>query len=248
MRGRRLLLLGVAAYGAFLLATLPVSLVVPRLAAASGGQASLADPSGSVWNGSARVSVSGRGFAVTLDEVRWRFLPSRLLAGRIAFAVEARIGGLRAQAEASRTPLTWRVDDAKAGGDASSLASIFPLAAVWQPGGELALESPGITWDGERATGSATIELRDAVSSLAAVRPLGSWRAQAAAEGAAVKLTLATVKGPLRLSGDGRLDIPGRLAFSGEARAESGRERDLEPVLALFGPRRADGAHAFSTR
>ena len=63
-----------------------------------------------------------------------------------------------------------------------------------------------------------------------------------------IKVTLATVRGPLRLSGDGTLAISGRLAFTGEARSEPGRERDLEAVLALVGPRRPDGAHAFSIR
>jgi general secretion pathway protein N len=248
MRAGRLLLLGVAAYGAFLVATLPASLVAPRVAALTRGQAALASPTGTVWNGAARVAIRTPGLAVTLDEARWRFLPSRLLAGRIAFVVEARLGGLRSQGEVSRTPTTWRVDDARASGDASSLAALFPLAAAWQPAGELAIEAPEITWDGQRATGSAAAEWRDAASSLSPVRPLGSWRLQAAAEGNAVKVSLATLKGPLRLSGDGRAQLPGRLAFSGEARAEPGRERDLEALLALLGPRRADGAHALAIR
>jgi general secretion pathway protein N len=180
--------------------------------------------------------------------VRWRFLPSRLLAGRVAFAVEARLGTLRAEAQVSRTPLTWRVDDLRGGGDASALATVLPLAAAWQPAGTLAIEAATLTWDGKKATGAATVEWRDAALALSAARPLGSWRAQASAEGSAAKVTLATTKGPLRLSGNGTLALPGRLAFSGEARAEPGRERDLEGVLALLGPRRADGAHALELR
>ncbi|MCM2329461.1 MAG: type II secretion system protein N, partial [Lysobacter sp.] len=196
----------------------------------------------------ARVAIAGRGFAAVLDEARWRLLPSRLLAGRLAFAVEARMGGLRGGAEVSRTPLTWRADGLRANGDAAAIANLVPLAAAWSPAGEIALEAPQIAWDGERATGAATLEWRDGTSSLSTVRPLGSWRAQATAEGASVKLSLATVKGPLRFAGNGTLDIPGRLAFSGEARAEPGRERDLESLLSLLGPRRADGAYGFGTR
>jgi hypothetical protein len=80
------------------------------------------------------------------------------------------------------------------------------------------------------------------------VRPLGSWRTEATGEGPAFRLSVATAKGPLRLSGAGKLPLPGRLAFSGEARAEPGRERDLEAILDLIGPRRADGARAIEIR
>jgi hypothetical protein len=71
---------------------------------------------------------------------------------------------------------------------------------------------------------------------------------QADADGAAFRLTLATTKGPLRLAGTGTLPLHGRLTFSGEARAEPGRERELEALLALLGSRRADGAYTLALR
>lgn len=248
MRPLRLLALGVAAYTAFLVATLPASLVAPRLAEATGGQARLANATGTAWNGSARLAVSARGMAFTVENLRWRFLPSRLLAGRAAFAVEARLGKLQAEAEVARTPLTWRVDGLRGGGDVSSLANVLPLLASWQPAGTLAFEAPTLAWDGDRAAGSASLEWRDAALAFSAVRPLGTWRAQLDAEGTTGKLSLSTLKGPLRLSGKGTLAFPGRSTFSGEARAEPGRERDLEAVLALLGARRPDGAHALELR
>ncbi len=248
MRPLRLLALGVVAYAAFLVATLPASLVAPRVAEATGGQARLANATGTIWKGSARLAVSARGLAFTVDELRWRFLPSRLLAGRAAFAVEARLGKLQAEAEVARTPLTWRVDSLRGGGDTSSLAAVLPLLASWQPAGTLAFEAPSLAWDSDRVTGSASLEWRDAALAFSAVRPLGTWRAQLDAEGAAGKISLSTLKGPLRLSGKGTLPFPGRLNFSGEARAEPGREKDLEAVLALLGARRADGAHALELR
>ena len=248
MPATRLILLGIAAYAAFLLATLPAAVLAPQVEAATSGKARLENAAGTVWDGSARVVVSGRHIPFTLDEVRWRFLPARLLAGRAAFAVQARVRELRAEGEASRSPLAWRVDGLRAAGDASALVALAPLATAWQPSGTLAIEAQQFTWDGERATGGATIDWQDAALALSAVRPLGSWRVQATTEGAAVKVALATTKGPLRLAGNGTIAIPGRLVFSGEARAEPGRERDLESVLALFGPRRADGAHALELR
>jgi general secretion pathway protein N len=248
MKPLRALVLGLVAYAAFLLATLPAAMVAPRIASATGGQATLSNATGTVWNGSARVDVRTREFSLSLDEVRWRFLPSRLAAGRIAFATQARLGDWKASAEIARSPMAWRIDDLAARGDASVLAAIFPLASAWRPAGVIAIEAPQLGWDGKNASGAATAEWRDASLALSDVRPLGSWRLQATADGPAAKLALATAKGPLRLSGNGTLAIPGRLAFAGEARADAGRERDLESVLGLLGPRRADGAHALEVR
>jgi len=248
MNPLRALLLGVAAYGVFLVATIPATVVASRIAVASGGQLTLTNASGTAWNGAARAAVATGGSTLPLDEVRWRFLPSRLAAGRIAFSVEARAGDLHARAEASRSPLAWRIDDLDANGSAAFLAPLVPLASAWQPAGTLAIQAPSLAWDGTNASGSATAEWRDGTLALSEARPLGSWRVQATAEGPAVRFALATMRGPLRLSGNGTLAIPGRLAFSGEARAESGRESELEPVLALFGPRRPDGARALELR
>ncbi|MBL0141523.1 MAG: type II secretion system protein N [Betaproteobacteria bacterium] len=248
MRPLRALLLGIAAYGVFLLATAPAGLIPARLATATGGQVTLANATGSAWDGTARATIATYGAAIVLGEVSWRFLPSRLLAGRAAFAIEARSGALQAQAEVSRSPMAWQVRDLRANGDASTVAAIFPLAATWQPGGAIAIEAEHLTWDGERATGVANAQWRDASLALSEARPLGSWRAQAQAEGASTRITLSTTKGPLLLSGSGTLVIPGRLAFSGVARAEPGRERELEGLLNLLGPRRADGAHAIEVR
>lgn len=248
MRPLRLLALGLAAYAAFLLATLPAALVAPRFAAATQGRATLADVTGTAWNGSAIVDIRTRDVSLRLDRVRWRFLPSRLAAGRIAFSVTARLGGLEASGEIARGPLAWRIDDLSGSGDASALAAAWPLAAPLQPGGRLAIAAPRLAWDGRNASGFASAEWHDATLSLSAVRPLGSWRAELVAEGPAAKVAVSTLAGPLRISGNGTLAIPGRLAFSGEARAEAARESDLAPVLGLLGARRPDGAWALQVR
>jgi general secretion pathway protein N len=244
----RLFLAGMTAYAAFLVATVPAAVVVPRVAGATGGRVALAGASGTVWDGAARASLRLPAATVAVDEVRWSLRPSRLLAGRVAFGLEARAGSIRARAEVSRGPVAWRVADLAAGGDAAALAALLPVAAAWQPAGAIAIEAASLEWDGRQASGTATLEWREAALALSAVRPLGSWRTEATGEGPAFRLSVATAKGPLRLSGAGKLPLPGRLAFSGEARAEPGRERDLEAILDLIGPRRADGARAIEIR
>jgi len=248
MNPLRAFLLGIAAYGAFLLGTAPASILVEPVAKASGHGVRLSNATGTVWHGSAAVAIARRGVGFAVDEVRWRFRPLRLLAGQVAFAIEARAGTWQARGEVARSPMSWRLGGFRAAGDASALGTAHPLAATWQPAGAVVVEAPDLAWDGERMSGEATVEWRDAALALSAARPLGSWRVVATGDGPAMKLSLATTKGPLRLSGNGTLALPGRLAFAGEARAEPGRERELEAVLGLLGPRRADGAHALEVR
>jgi len=248
MKPSRALALGLVAYGVFLVATLPAAFVAGPVGKVSNGQVRLANAAGTVWNGAAKLELALPRLAATVDEVRWNFLPTRLAAGRLAFAVEARAAGLTANLEIARGPLAWRVRGLRAGGEAAALASLHPPLAIWQPGGTLAVEAEELAWDGRAASGKATVEWRDAALALSAVRPLGTWRGEAQAAGREVKVALATVRGPLRLSGSGTQPIDGRLTFSGEARAEPGRERELEPLLALLGARRADGARALAVR
>jgi general secretion pathway protein N len=119
---------------------------------------------------------------------------------------------------------------------------------MWQPAGTLAIESAQFSVDGRQARGNASAEWRDASLSLSTAQPVGSWRATLVAEGGPAKLMLTTVKGPLQLAGKGTLAPNGKLDFQGEARAEAGREKELDPLLDLIGPRRADGARTIEIR
>lgn len=244
----RALVLGGIAYGVFLVATLPAPLAARQVERASAGQARLAGAEGTAWSGSARLEIETRGVSLAIDEVRWQFRPARLLAGRAAFLVEAQASGLVAAAELSRGVRAWQVRDLAARADAALLADFLPIAAAWQPGGTLVAEAQQLEWDGGNAGGIATVEWREASLALSSLRPLGRWRAKAIAQGATAKLGLETIEGPLRLAGEGTLSSAGRLAFAGEARAEPGRERDLEPLLDLIGPPRPDGARTIELR
>ena len=92
------------------------------------------------------------------------------------------------------------------------------------------------------------LDVKGASTALSEVRPLGSYRADVVAEGAGARVNVATVEGPLRLSGQGRLEFPSRFAFTGEARGEGTNATALDPLLNLIGPARPDGARAIDWR
>jgi len=246
MRTRTLVVLGFGAYAVFLAATLPARLLAQRLAVP--GALAIEDAKGTVWHGSARAVLGTGEPAVVLDPVRWRFLPSRLASGRLAFAVEASGPGVSARGEIGRGVRAYEALDVEARVDASAVAAIAPLAAGWRPGGTIALAAPMIAWNGQEARGRAQLEWTNATLALSDVRPLGSYRIEAHAGGGPAAISVATIEGPLRIAGRGTFAPPDGLDFSAEARADAAQAAALEPLLGLIGPKRPDGARGIEWR
>ncbi len=242
MRARTIAIVGIAAYAVFLLALLPASIVARWIAMP--GVLELADARGTLWNGSARAIAA----SAQLESLRWRFEPARLVAGRLAFVVDANGAGLEGHGRIDRGFGGLEVRDLHVRGDAAALAAFEPLAASWQPDGRITLDAPAIAWDGREARGTARLEWHDAAIALSGVRPLGSYRAEARADGGPMKISVTTLDGALRVSGNGTFTPPGALAFTGEARALPAAQAALEPILNLMGPRRPDGAHGLEIR
>jgi general secretion pathway protein N len=86
--------------------------------------------------------------------------------------------------------------------------------------------------------------LNDMSSRVSSIKPLGSYRLAMDWNGQQAALALHTEKGPLLLSGAGKLDH-GRFQFFGRAEAATGKEESLANLLGLLGQRRRDGDKNF---
>jgi general secretion pathway protein N len=248
MRMKAMAALGVAAYVVFLVVATPASFIAARASAAAPGRIELSEARGTLWSGSARARIAGPGGHLIFDRIDWRLVPARLIAGRIAFDVKATGHGLEGQGQIARALTRWEFRDVAARGDVAALTALAPLAAAWRPEGSIAISAPALEWDDSDARGNLRIEWKDAAVSLSEVRPLGTYRIDAHAEGGPAQLTLATIEGPLRISGQGTFSAPGRLTLSGEARAEGPQAVALDRLLEFLGPRRPDGARSLEIR
>ena len=248
MRLKAIAVLAIAAYIVSLVAITPASFVAARVSAALPGRVTFTDASGTLWTGSARAQVIAQGGPVFFDRIQWRLRPSRLAAGRLAFDVQAVARGLDAQLQVARGFSGWELRDVAARAEAAIIIAFTPWVATFRPEGILVIASPAIAWDEREARGQLSLEWRDAAVSLSEVRPLGSYRLEARAEGGPARLTVATLDGALKVSGQGTFTPPSRLAFSGEAHAEGEQAKALEPLLDLIGARRPDGARALEIR
>jgi general secretion pathway protein N len=246
MRALTLAAVGVVAYAAFLVATLPASVVAARIATETGGRVRLEEARGSAWDGAARATLSLAGQAVAIDALTWSWRPAALAAGRFAFDVEATRPQLHLRGEVGRSLSAWEAHGLVLEGNAAALAALVPLLAPWRPEGSVSGQAAALAWTPSSLSGEARLEWRNAALALSEVRPLGAYRAELRGEGSQARLALTTTDGPLRLSGQGTLSADGRLDFRGEARAEGPQAASLQPLLDLFGPRRPDGSRAWT--
>jgi general secretion pathway protein N len=248
MRATPFAALGIAAYAGFLIATIPATLVATRVGPASGIDLMLSDASGTLWSGRASARIGTSTGYVGLDSLRWTFLPLRLAAGQVAFELRASGPGIEGHASVARGISRWEVSDARGEAQAPLAIAIVPWIATWRPEGSLAINASSVSWDDGGVRGDATVEWRRAAVALSEVRPLGSYRVTAHAEGGPMQLSLTTIEGPLRVTGRGSLTPPQRVAFTGEAHGEGDSAKALAPLLDLIGPPRPDGARAIEMR
>jgi len=248
-RGLGFAALGLAAYAVFAVATVPATFIAERVAHATKGTVLLAGARGNLWQGEAQARVLPlRGAPTTIDTVRWTFRPLRLFAGRVAFDVKLAAAGLAGSLEAARTPGGWEARDVAMRGDASGLAALVPILGAVRPEGAMSIAAPRLAWDGEALAGEATAEWRGASVGWSEVKPVGSYRASLRGTKGPAQISITTLDGPLRVTGQGTFAPPSALAFTGEARADAAQARALEPLLAMMGARRPDGAHGFEWR
>lgn len=204
------------------------------------------DPQGTVWNGSARLTLTGgagsQDAATLPGRVGWRIRPDGL--------------GVRAELSADCClPQPWQIQlSPKWGGVEARLAnSLSQWPALWLVGlgtpwntvraeGRLALTTQDLVvhWTPAGATfaGRLEVDALQMASRLSTIRPMGSYRITVLG-GSAPALQVQTMEGSLQLSGAGRW-LGSRLRFEGVATAAPEHLDALANLLNILG--RRDGA------
>ncbi len=234
-----------------LVAFAPAAWLASAVASATDGRLLLTDARGTLWSGSALPVLSGgpgsrdaSALPGRLEwNLAWRGLTAELrarqaccLRGEVRALIRPGLGRLSVQVlPAESTTLgQW---------PAGWLAGLGTPWNTLQLGGTLRLTSPGLTveWVQGRVrfSGEAALDVANASSRVATLDTLGSYRLTLrgdAASGDAASLSLITVDGPLRLSGQGEWTGTG-LRFRGEAQAAEGSETALNNLLNIIGRR-----------
>ena len=226
----------------------PARWLAAGVAQASQGQVQLADPRGTVWNGSAQLVLTG-GTGST---------DSTALPQRLHWQIRPAITGLHTALLADccmAQPLQLHATPHWGGGQLALTDSqshwpaplLAGLGAPWntlQPEGTLALATQGLVldWNAGRLllAGQARLEAIDMASRLSTLKPMGSYRLTLTG-GSPTTLQLDTLGGALQLTGSGQW-VGARLRFEGTATAAPDRVDALSNLLNIIG--RRTGARA----
>ncbi|RKP58519.1 type II secretion system protein N [Pararobbsia silviterrae] len=228
------------------LVMLPAAWITPQFAARTGGRIILADPSGSLWHGSATLRLAAGSDSGDLTELpgrlEWTTSFGSLFAGRVHMTLN--------QTDAMRAPVevvaSMREATLGAGGIDVPASLLDGLGA---PFNTLALRGVvRLDWGewrvfGPRAFGRMTVTMSDVAARISRVRPLGAYRLVYEAQGDTASMTLTTIRGPLMLDGTGTMRDR-HLMFTGSAHAEPNYADNLRSLLDLLGRRSPDGSYA----
>jgi general secretion pathway protein N len=243
-RSTALILLGLLAIAAFVLATLPAGIVISRLQA----HGVTADAvSGTIWSGHAQGLVA-RG--AQLGDLQWSLRPASLLRGRLAG--HARLMGTEHRLEADFAR-AWSgrltVEAANAEFSLASLAALgVPVGRNWR--GRLVADVSRLELDGDwpvAATG--TIDLHELASPPPRTALLGDYRLTFPAPAAAadeLKATVTQTEGPLLLDGVITLSRDRSFLLEGTVAPRGAPSPDLARLLQALGPPDARGRRPFS--
>jgi len=220
-----LLVVGALIYGAVLVATFPAPWVSHMVEMASQRKLVLREPLGTAWRGQGRLYARQRsGALVDLGPVRWSASPATLLTGKLAG--ELTVAEKTMQVEASQSSLTVRRLDVQFPG--ALLAGFAPELAAVGADGVVRVRSESLRVESDSLLGLAEIEWRGLRLARAQNLDLGSHVARLRGGGAKVDVELASLEGPLKLTGGGTWTRSAVLVVSGSAEA---RAANVAPFL-----------------
>lgn len=238
---------GCLAYGLALLALMPAASLSQALERLSAQRLELRDPSGSAWSGSGRLYARGAaGGFLDLGPVRWKSSPAALVRGRLGadmtlneaakpIRVELGLGGIAVENLVVEVP-------------GRLLGTLAPPLEVLGPEGRLKVQSENVRIEGDNVLGLATVEWRDIRFARAAGVELGSHVARLRGAGSRVDIELATLEGPLRVTGAGTWSARGGIAVSGTAEPRPEAAAALVPFLRGVCPIFRDGRCLFQIK
>ena len=231
-----------------LLLNAPARWLTTALQQGLSGRIVLEDARGTVWNGSARLTLTGG--AGSTD--------AATLPGRLAWLIRPTWSGLRADLNADCCmQQAWHLNlqprwagaklalsDSLSQWPANGLAGLGTPWNTVQAEGLLNLSTQGLVleWAAGRMllTGRAQLDAMHISSRLSTLKPMGSYRVILQG-GATPSIVLSTLDGALQLSGSGQW-VGSKLRFEGVASAAPERLDALSNLLNIIG--RRDGARA----
>ena len=236
--GVRLAALGAAAYLLFLAVNLPAAWLGLALERASRGAVVLGDAQGTVWEGSGALGLRSAGTLRRVADIQWSVNPLSLFIGRLRVQVSGSASDAKVSARLTLSASGASFQNVDAIAPASIVEPAFAAAAFARPEGRVRILADSLEIGDTWMRGAASVEWTDAGLGGMQAQRLGDYRLQITASGERAELSLATLRGDLRLNGQGewRAAQPRLLQLRGNAEVTAER-KDLEFLMRALGAR-----------
>jgi general secretion pathway protein N len=229
----------------------PAAWLAALLTFSSQGRVEINEPSGTFWNGSGQLVLSGgagsRDATTLPGRIHWRLKPTLGLKLRTLIDADCctkqsinvlftpRLNSFAAQIEASES--TWPAALLTGLGAPFNTIDLQAILKLSSQTINLKLVNKEL-----KISGQAALDVIDASTKLSTLRPVGSYRLSffgnqvGNQDGKPASLNLETISGSLLLTGSGQY-ISNRWRFNGEASAAPGFEPALNNFLDILGRR-----------
>ena len=230
--GVRFAILGAVAYLVFLVVNLPAAWFGYALERSSGGAVALGDPRGTVWKGQGTLAVRSRDAYRGVADIEWRCNLLAVFTGRLSMALSGTAPDANLRANLSLGLRSVRLQNVDASVPVALIEPAIPIAAIARPEGRLRVVADSLEIGSASVNGAATVDWAEA--GLSGIARVGDYRLQITGSGESAAVRLSTLRGDLRVNGNGewRAAQPRVLQMRGVAEISPGRP-DLGPLLQL---------------
>lgn len=238
----KLLVVGLVVYGLFLGIATPATLFDAALRYGSGGRLRLAEARGSIWSGSGQLELrDAAGRNGVGKHIAWHLLPGTLPSGRLTFDIEMDYlpGHTFLTLSSAGLELGEMNIDLPATALGLAVAKLKPL----DPTGDLHLHVARFSTGRDGISGSAALNWFAAGSAHSPVSPLGDYELRLDSREKTVLATLRTLKGPLKIDGQGSWDKGNTPAFQAILKIPPAYRGQLAPLLGLIASDRGEGIY-----
>lgn len=230
----------------FLVATAPATWLAWGVARGSRGVVNINAPVGGFWRGSATLVIhEATSPPRDLGQISWNVHALWLFLGRAQIELRLVDSNIDLHGLVGITHNTLYLDDVSADINATYASIVYPPAALFSPDGRVTLRAPAVKIQQGSVTGKAELTWTDAAASLSNGKVLGDYRLTLDGQGQSVPLKLETLKGKLKLDGQGMWQPDsGQVQLSGNAVPQE-QQSDVDALLRLMGPDLGGGRRAW---
>ncbi len=234
-------------YFLFLVVFAPARWAGWGVARLSQGRLSLTQATGNLWRGQGELILfQSNTSPYYAGRVTWRINPLPVIIGRLSFSTQVSGTDMQLDGNIDLSRGTVQLHNVKAEFPSVLITTFYPVAGLIAPSGRLRFNASTLLIGRSEIKGEADLLWQNAASSLSSVNPLGDYRLYLNGRGKVATVSLETMRGDLRLNGQGEWRVEeGRLQFRGSAK-QLARSAELEPLLALFGNDQGKGQRSFA--